>query len=155
MTSSTMSLRPRARKQRGATQVFVLILIIPLAAVAAAAMSMGNRQMAEQDATRMRDRALLRAESGVQHAVAQLMENKKNLETIEVTEEGKNALLYRVEIENLGDDVERLLPKRISGEEQRARLSVVKRQGEHAVQLGQTSLALADQQGEQRRSIPR
>lgn len=106
MTDSDVipSVRPIARRERGSMLALVLLLLVPLAVMAGAILQLGSRQSSEGDAARGRARALLNAESGLDRAVARLIEDPDDLEPFQEYDESGGSLLYRVEFEELGDD---------------------------------------------------
>lgn len=106
MTDSTRRpgpFRPRI-EERGSMLALVLLLLVPLAVMAGAILQLGSRQTSEGDAARCRARALLNAESGLDRAVARLIEDPNDFEPLEQFDESGGSLLYRVEFEELGDD---------------------------------------------------
>jgi len=93
-----------AGRERGNMLVLVVLLIIPLAMLGGSIISLGGRNLSEQDASKGRAMALLNAESGLDAGLAQLLDDPTNLETLMATAEGKEALSFRVQFEDLGED---------------------------------------------------
>ncbi len=93
-----------SRRERGNALVIVLILMIPLAAIAAAALSFGSRESGELGSQRGRQVALLNAESGLDTGFAQLLDDPKDTAPIEMSEPNGEGMKYRVEFTELGVD---------------------------------------------------
>ena len=91
-------------QERGSVLVFLLVLIIPLIGLSAAMISSGSRQVTEREASRGRKLAMLNAESGIDHALAQLLSSPTQFDSIEVAYGNGESLKYYVELEDLGSD---------------------------------------------------
>ncbi len=91
-------------RERGSSLAALLFLIVPLAALGGSILTLGARQLSEQDASRGRSVALLNAESGVDAALLQLMEDGANLAPLEEEYEQGGSLRYRATFEALSDD---------------------------------------------------
>ncbi len=94
----------RSCREQGSLIVLILILMVPLAAIGIALVSQGSRQVVEQDSARGRTRALINAESGVDHALAQLLDDPTNLAPIVEQYADSPDLRYVVDLANLGND---------------------------------------------------
>jgi hypothetical protein len=96
----------RSKRSRESGNVFVLIvlMLVPLAALAGSAISLGSRETNEHVAQRGRAMALVHAESGLDRALAQVIDDPDNLEALEVGEEAGDGLRARVVFEELGAD---------------------------------------------------
>ncbi|MFG0318852.1 MAG: hypothetical protein ACF8XB_16385 [Planctomycetota bacterium JB042] len=92
------------RREEGNLLLLVVLLIVPLASLGGAMLTLGNRNLVEQDAAKSRAIALMNAESGLDAALAQLLANPNDLEPVTATVDGSEALRYRVTFEDLGED---------------------------------------------------
>lgn len=97
---------PMDRAESGSVLILFMLLMIPLLALSSAMINLGARQVTERESARGRALALLNAESGIDHGLAQLLTNGNNFEPVEVTYDGSDSLRYRVELEDLGEDGE-------------------------------------------------
>ena len=101
MISSTKN--PRFR-ERGSILVIILILMIPLAGLSLALISQGNMQTQELSASRGRAMAQVNAETGIDHALGQLLQNTANQAPIQEHYLDSENLRYVVEFADLGAD---------------------------------------------------
>lgn len=94
---------PRA-PETGSVLVLLILLMIPLMGLASAMISMGARQVTEREASRGRAMALLNAESGIDHGLAQLLGAPGDFEPVQQTYDESESLRYLVQLIDLGED---------------------------------------------------
>lgn len=94
------------RRSREGGNVFVLIvlMLVPLATLAGSAITLGSRESSEHNAQRGRSLALVHAESGLDRALAQLIDDSDALDDLQVAEGEGDGVRAHVEFEELGAD---------------------------------------------------
>jgi len=97
-------LLPKKHREAGSILVLILILMVPLAGLALALVTQGSTHTRELGANRGRAAALVNAESGIDHALSQLLQDPTNLDLIQETYPGSANLRYLVEFSDLGAD---------------------------------------------------
>lgn len=96
---------PRHRpRERGMLLIVMMVVMVALAGLAGALITLGADTTVREDASRGRARALVNAESGVDRALAQLLEDGDNLDPIEEQYDDGDSIKYRVTLTQLGDD---------------------------------------------------
>jgi hypothetical protein len=107
MTDRSEAMHPGVRhgsRERGNMLAIILLLIIPLGALAGSSLTLGSRQAAEQNSQRMRSLALLRAESGLDAGLARLIDDASNVEPLLADAAEGEGIDYYVTFEPLGED---------------------------------------------------
>lgn len=100
----TTTIPKRCRRETGNVFVLIILMLVPLAALAGSAISLGSRESNEHNAQRGRALALINAESGLDLALAQVIADPDDFAEIQVAETEGDGVRAFVEFEELGDD---------------------------------------------------